>query len=333
MGAFVSPFAGGQLNVAAANFAKSYRNNMLIGDILAPRCPMDRQTFQYVVHDRSAMRLDAQTLRAPGAAPQNVRSGFSLANYFCKSHALAAEVPFETEQFGLGFGFSEIQKATQNVMDKLLLDREVYLANLVLNPANTPNTLALAGSAMWDVYTGGVTGASQPVAAVEAAKALVRQSGVQANLLILSDATFVALQNHPVIVDRFKYTVAGAVTLDDLSTVFGIKVVVASAFQVDKNNVGSWVWGQSAILAYVQDVTSQQDISALKTFVWTAASQTVDGYGVITEPKYPLSSKATIVSTDWYWDIRVTAPETLYTFSNTCAAPAIAAIPAPVSGY
>jgi hypothetical protein len=333
MGAFAGPFTGGQLNVAAANFAKMYRNNMLIGDMLAPRCPMDRQTFQYVVHDRSAMRLDAQTLRAPGDAPQAVRSSFSTASYFCKSHALAAKIPFETEQYGLGFGFSEIAKATQNVMDKLLLDREVYLANLLLNPTNTPNTLALAGAAMWDQYGGGINGTSQPIQNVEAAKAVVRQSGVLANVLIISDPTFVALQNHPVIIDRFKYTVKGAITLDDLSTVFGINTVVASAFQVDKNNVGSFVWGQSAILAYVQDVSSQNDLSALKTFVWTAASQTVDGYGVLVEPQYPLSSKTTLVSTDWYWDVRITAPETLYTFTNTVAAPAIVAIPAPVANY
>lgn len=331
MGAFATPLAVGGLNVAASNYAKAYRNNMLMGDTLAPRVNMDRQTFQYVVHDRSAMRLDSSGLRAPGAAPQQVRSSFSVAPYFCKSHAFQADIPYETEQTGLGYGFSEIIKAVGNVQSKLLLEREVYLANLVTNLANVPNGQALAGANMWDSYlTGGV---SQPVENVEAAKAIVRQSGVQANLLILSDPTYVALQDNPTIIERFKYTTKGAITLDDLSTVFGIKTVVASAVSLDKNNVVSWVWGESAVLACVQDVSDQQDISALKTFVWTAAPDTVDGYGVITEPKHPLSSKSTLVSSDWYWDVRITAPETLYTFTNTCAAPVMVAVPAPVANY
>ncbi len=331
MGGFASPLAVGGLNVAASNIAKAYVNNSLMGDLLAPRVPMDRQTFQYVVHDRSAMRLDAAGLRAPGAAPQNIRSSFSVLPYFCKSHAFQADIPYEVEQTGQGFGFSEILKATTNIQQKLMLEREVYLANLVTNLANVPNGLALAGANMWDSYLTG--GTSQPVENVEAAKALVRQSGVQANLLILSDPTFVALQNNPTIIDRFKYTTRGAITLDDLSTVFGIKTVVASAVSVDKNNVVSWVWGQTAVLAYVQPVSNQQDLSALKTFVWTGAPDTVDGYGVITEPKYPLSSKSTLVSSDWYWDVRITAPETLYTFTNTCAAPVMAAVAAPDANY
>lgn len=331
MGGFASPLAGGILNVAASNLAKQYKNNSLMLDLLAPRVPMDRQTFQYIVHDRSAMRLDAQTLRAPGGEPQTIRSSFSTAPYFCKSHALQAEIPMELEAFSSGFGFSEIAKATDNIMDKLLLDAEVYLAGLVLNPANTPNTLALAGAAMWDSYLTG--GTSQPIENVEAAKAVVRQSGVAANLLIISDATFVALQNNPTVIERFKYTTKGAITLDDLSTVFQIKTVVASAIQVDKNNNVSWVWGQSAVLAYVQPVSSQQDLSALKTFTWTGAPSTVDGYGVLVEPKYPLSTKSTLVSTDWYWDIRITAPETLYTFTNTVQAPVMVTVPAPAASY
>lgn len=238
MGAFAAPFGGGTLNVAAANIAKQYKNNSLMGDLLAPRCPMDRQMFQYVVHDRSGMRLDGSDLRAPGNVPTEIRSSFSTANYNCVAHARMAKVPFETEQYGLGFNFSQIAKATQNIQDKLLLGREVYLASLVTNPANVPNTLALAGASMWDSYLTG--GTSEPVEAIEAAKAIVRQSGVVANLLILSDPTFVALKSNPIIIEYFKYTKSGAITLDDLSNVFGIKTVVASAVSVDKNDNVSW---------------------------------------------------------------------------------------------
>ena len=98
------------------------------------------------------------------------------------------------------------------------------------------------------------------------------------------------------------------VDIDKLSSVLGIKCVRASAVVVDKNDNVSFAWGQTATLAYVQEVSDQQDISSCKTFVWSGAPETVDGYGVIVEPKYPLATKTTIVSSDWYWDVQVTAP-------------------------
>lgn len=328
MGGFAAPFGGGSLNVAAANFAKSYRNNMLIGDMLAPRVSMDRQTFQYVIHDRSGMRIDGSDLRAPGDPARALRSSFSLASYFCKSHARAAEVPFETEQYGLGFGFSQIQKATKNVMDTLLLGREVLLAQTVLSQGTT---LALSGTTMWD------NAASTPIENVTLARGIARQSGVEANLLVLGSPVVDALVNNAEIINRVKYTFPGGIidniNMDQLSAVFGIKCVRAAAVQVDKNDNVSYVWGQTATLAYVQDVASQEDISSVKTFTWSAAPDTVDGYGVIVEPKYPLHTKAQIVSTDWYYDIRITAPETLYTFSNCCAAPTYESLPAFPAAY
>lgn len=324
MGGFAVPFTAG-LNVAAANIAKAYRNNALVGDLLAPRVSMDRQTFQYVIHDRAALRLESSDLRAPGAAPRSVRSAFSTDTYFAKSHALDTEIPFETEQTALGFGFSQTSKATRTLMDKLLLGREALIASTV---AGAGTTVALSGTTMWD------NAASTPYEDITKARSQVRQSGVEANILILGDPVADALLTNVELRDRIKYTLNGGVmNLDQLSAVLGIKCVRASAIQVSATNVVSFVWGQNAVLAYVQEVADQSDLSSVKTFTWSAAPDTVDGYGVIVEPKYPLSSKATIVSTDWYYDIKVTAPETLATFTNCCAAPTYITIAAPAVGY
>jgi hypothetical protein len=322
MGGFAATPQGGVLDVAVSNFAKQYRNNELIGDLLAPRVPMDRETFQYIIHGRDNLRLDGSTLRAPGDSPRKIRSSFSLAPYFCKSHALGAEIPFETEKFAQGYGFSQIAKAAQQVMDKLMLDREVYLAGLA---AGSGTTIALSGTSMWD------NAASTPIEQITAAKSTVLQSGVRPNILILGHPVVDALINNAEIINRVKYTFPGGVidqvNLAQLSAVLGIRCVDAAAVQVDKNDAVSFVWGQNAVLAYAQDASSQYDLSSFKTFVWTAAPETVDGYGVITEPKFPLSSKATLVSTDWYWDIKNTAPETTYTFTNCCAAPTYETLP------
>lgn len=328
MGAFAPSLPVGTLNVALSNYMKGYRNNQFVGDLIAPRVPVPRQSFQYVIFDRSNQRLDREVLRAAGAVPQTDRMNYSTDNYFAKSHALRAKIPFEQEQYALGLGFSEKQAAVGRLQDKLSLSRENFIASLVTTPANVTNTQALAGTSMWDNYTG----VSHPIQVVENAKALIRQSGVDANLFILSDPVIVALQNHPDIIDRFKYTQPGAITLEQLSQVFQIKCVRAAAVQLDKNNVASYVWGTNAVLAYSQDASSMNDLSALKTFDWAAAPGTVGGYGVLEFPDPDLDAKSDIISVDWYWDTKITAQETLYLFSNCCAAPAMGAIAAPIAG-
>ncbi len=326
MGSFAPTLPAGTLNVALANYAKAFRNNALVGDLIAPRVPVGRQSFQYTVFDRSNQRLDRQTLRAPGATPQTDRMSYSEFPYFCKSHALRAEIPYEQEQYALGLGFSEKQAATRRLIDKISLDRENYIASLVTNPANVSNNLGLSGTSMWDTST------SHPIPAVEAAKVLIRQSGAEATHFILSDPVVTALINHPDIIDRFKYTQPGAITLDQLSQVFGITCVRAAAIALDKGNNPSYVWGDNALLVSVQQASSMDDLSGLKTFSWTGAPMTVDGYGVLEFPKPDLDAKTDIVSVDWYWDTRITAQETLYLFTGCVASPTMGAIAVPIVG-
>ena len=330
MGAFVPTLPIGTLNVALSNFIKAFRNNAFVGDLLAPRVPVEQQSFQYIVFDRSNQRLDRQTLRAPGGDPQEDRMSYSALPYFCNSRALRARIPYESEARSELVGFSLKQAAARRLVDKISLDRENYIAGLVTNPANVPNSQTLSGPSMWDSYLSG--GTSHPIQVVDAARAEVRQSGVEANILILSDPVITALKTHPDIIDRFKYTAGGPIDLDQLSAVFGIKCIRAAAVVLDKNNVGSYVWGVSAVLAYSQQASSQMDLSALKTFEWTVGPFTVGGYGVMEYPDPYQDRKADIVSVDWYWDIKITAPETLYLFAGCVSAPAFGAVPAPVVG-
>lgn len=338
MGAFTGLMPAGTLNVALSNFAKEFRNNALVGDILAPRVPVDRQSFQYVVWNRDDQRLPGNTLRAPGARPITTRRSYSTAPYMAQSHALSAKIPHESEAYGIGLGFSTKQKASGQLISQINLDREVAIANLILNTTNFPNGVTLSSTSMWDAYpstpdTG--TDGSHPIKVVNAYKAILRQSGIQDSqmVLLLSDPVVVALQQHPDIINRFKYTNSGGdISMEQLSSVFRVKCVQASATVLDKNNVASWVWGANAVLAFAQSGTSQEDVSCAKSFTWTSAPDTTEGYGVIEFPDPYLDSKADWVSTDWYYDLRVTATETAIPILNAVAAPTMATIAADVEG-
>lgn len=349
MGAFVPTMPVGTLNVALSNFAKEFRNNALVGERFAPRVPVARQSYQYVVWNRDNMRVPGSTLRAPGDAPTSVRRDYSVSPYMCQSHALEGNVPRESEAYGLGLGFSTQKQLVQQLIDVINLDREVAIANLLLNTTNFPNGVTLSGTSMWDAYpstpeTG--TDGSHPIPVVDAYKALLRQAGIQDSqmVLLLSDPVFVALRNHPDIIDRFKFTnPQGAVSLNQLSSVFGVEVIVGSAIQLSKADVASWVWGNNALLAYAQAAPTMDDVSCAKTFVWSGGSDdkgntlpgpanTVDGYGVLQWPDPHQSKKTDWSSVDWYYGLEVTAVETAVPILNAVTAPTMGVIPSDVEG-
>jgi hypothetical protein len=315
------------LNVALSNYARQYTNNDLIADIVAPRVPVDRQSFQYLIFDRSAQRLDRTTLRAPGGKPETIRWSFSTDTYFTKSHALDAALPRETQAYLQGMGFDAKMKSVKTLMEKIQLSREAELKALIADATKFPNSTALSGTSMWD------NAASKPIEVVDGAKAQIRQAGVKPTHLFLSDPVAVALRNHPEIIDRFKYTNgAGVVTDDFLSTLFQLKVVVASAVQLDAQNVASWVWDTLAMVAHIEPTSSQQDLSPVKTFSWTSAPDTTEGYGVLEWPDAHLSKKTDWASVDWYYDMKPTATETIAVFTGCVAAPTMVSIPAAIQG-
>ena len=321
-----------------SNFAKEFTNNALVGDYFAPRVPVAKQSSQYVIWNRDDWRVPGSTLRAPGARPTGTRRSFSVAPYAASSHALEDFIPFESEQYGLGFGFSELKQLTKQLTAQLALDREVRIANLLMSTSNFPNGVSLTTPTQFDNYpaTPETGTGSHPVVFIEQYKSVLRSAGIQdADMVLLfSDPVALVLRNHPDTIDRFKFTNAGGIITNEmLSQLFGVKVIVGSAVSLNQQDVASWVWGNSAFLGYAQQAPTQQDLSCAKTFCWTggtdaegnynpgpmkvppvAAGQPLtsgtDGMGVISWPESHLSEKKTWASLDWYYDLRVTAQET-----------------------
>ncbi len=234
-------------------------------------------------------------------------------------------------------------------MSQLNLDHEVASANLLLNTANFSNGITLSSTSMWDVYpstpeTG--SDGSHPIPVIDSFKALLRQAGIQDSqmALLLSDPVFVKLRNHPDLIDRFKFTnAAGSLSIEQLSSVFGVEVIVASGVQLDKGNNASYIWGNHAFLGYAQAAPTEADVSCAKTFVWAGGqdqngnvlpgpANTVDGYGVIEFPDPFLDSKKDWISADWYYDQRVTAIETGIPILNAVTAPTMGVVPGDIEG-
>jgi hypothetical protein len=342
MGGYAGLAPAGFPNVALSNFAKEFADDEvpLVGDMVCPKVPVDRQSFPYVIWDRQNLQLPGSTLRAPGGRPGTIRRSFSTDTYFARDHSLESFIPFESEAYALGLGFSEKAHLTGDIIGRIRRARENDIATMVLSTTNFPNGVTLSGSSMWDSYittpandtTATVT--SHPINDVETAKETLRQAAVPDNLmvLILSSPVVRVLVNHPDIVERFKYTnTTGIIDLDRLSSVFGVKCVRAGALSASQTMGLSWIWGNNAFLGYSKPNPDRNDVSCAKTFVWAGgkgpgpdgstmeyagAPGTIDGYGVLEWIEPHLSEKKYWQSVHWYYDLKVTAQETGYPLLN-----------------
>lgn len=335
MSAYVSPLTG-HIDAAITSFIKRYRNNQFFSDILAPRVPAAKQSDRYWIWGKENLNLNQQTLREPGGTPQKITRSLSNVPFFCSSHALMAEIPDE-DTYNTDPVIGDLrQAAAKDLMDKILLDKEVQTANLMRATANlaSSNYVTLSGGSQWDAYmpNSGVADASAPGLVVEAGKAQIRTVGVRPGWIMAGDAVATALRHHPAVLDLFKFTnTKGNITDEQLANYFNVdEFYVGSAVVLDKNGSPSFVWGNDLLVGYTaggpdggsqldgdgQPSASPGDLSAAKTFVWTGAPGTIGGMGTIIERKQPQASKADLVSNEFYYAPVLTAPETLYLIKN-----------------
>jgi hypothetical protein len=327
----VVPPLTGHLDMALSNFAKGYRNADLITDLLFPRLEVIRQTDVYWVFGRESMQLTEQTLRAPGTPAQETRFALSLDRYFCDSHALKSNIADE-ERDAYTAGDLNMD-AVQLNQDKILLDREYRAMVKVTNAANYPsaNTLALSGPGQLDNAN------SDPLGLVSTARKTVALAGaVKINTAVLGFDVAEVLRKHPQLLQRFQYTtVTGALSDQQLATVFNVPNIVVGGAVTNNpvTGINSFVWSNFAWFGYVapnqggpagvqgaEGGTLPKQITFGKSFTWTAAPQTVGGYGVVIARHPDATAKSDMVGVDWYSDEKITAPEVGYLATNALAA-------------
>jgi hypothetical protein len=321
----------GHLDMALSNYAKGFRNADLITDLLFPRLPVSRQSDKYWVFGKENLQLTEQTLRATGTPAQQTKFSLSTGNYFCPSHALESVVADE-ERMAYTVGDLNMD-AVQLNQDKIMLDREFRAMQKVTNTANYAgsNTIALSGAAQWDQAT------STPLAIASIARTVVaQQCSVKINTLVLAFDVAEALRNNAALLARFQYNViTGALSDQQLATVFNVdKVVVGGAVTNNPiTGISSFIWSNFALFCYVtptvgaagvigaEGSVGPKQLSYGKSFTWTGAPQTVDGYGVLVARHPQVSAKSDIVSVDWYSTEELTAPEAGYLVTNVLAVP------------
>lgn len=290
------------------NISIGYKNEAYISDQVFPAVPVNKQSDRYYVYGMERFRQH-DDLRAPGSEANEIGWDLSLDTYYTEGHALRHAIADEEKQ-NADDEFDLEAEATELVTEGILLNKEVDAANKVLDPDNYHTDLkvtAWGGSGQpkkWSDFSG-----SDPIGDIAKAKqAMHGLSGIRPNTLIISETVLNVLLLHPAIKEIIKYVQPGLITVDLLRTVFGVdRILVGSALKSTVTNPGqavpgqrdelNYIWGNSAVLAYITPRPARKSVSMGYTFMWNK-----DGQGAVQVRKwYEVARRATVIEAErWY---------------------------------
>lgn len=235
-----------------SNVALGYRHPQHVGLFLFPVVPVAQTGGQIIEFDKSSFRL-YNTGRAPGTKAKRAEFGHLGKKYALENHALDAVVPRERSRDAAQVpGINLASRAVNLVLrnSSLVLENQIATKARNLSNYDSNHQLTLAGTDQWSDYAN-----SNPFTDNEDAKEAIRSSiGMYPNIIEMSAAVFKVLKNHPLVLEKTKYTSRDSITAEILAGLFDVDRVVigkAIAFADDDSSID--IWGKDVIWAYVPD--------------------------------------------------------------------------------
>ena len=238
------------VDAVLSNVSVAFKSDNYLAETIMPVVTVTKQSGKYFKFDKSSLRVN-KTRRAAGSPSNEVEHGMTTASYFTEDHALKEKIPYEVIDQAENAINPEMD-ATEAITEMLLVDKEVSLATSMADTAVITQNTTLSGTSQWSDYTN-----SNPFGDINTAISTVQAAiGRRPNTLIFGQQTFNTLISHPDIVDRIKYTVAGAASEDLIARLFNVeKVLIGSALKntatEGQTDALGFIWGKHAWAAYI----------------------------------------------------------------------------------
>ena len=307
------------VDVPLSNIAvEAFETGDFIGTQLFPVVDVRKQSdMYYTITKNSWLRVPSTTLRAPKTAPGRVEFEVSSNAYYAANYALASENAHEV----IANEDDPIQlraRTTRFLVDGLMRDQEVRIANKITSITNIGSGVVLSGGTLWSNYV-----SSDPVADVTTGHSFIRRNtGLVANTALMDYDTYKTIQRHPVLLDMYKYTQGGLVNDAELMAVFGVqKILVSKSIRnaAVENATASLVniWGNNFLLCHVSpNPTGMRTATFGLAFRWLNPDlPTPWGVRVYNDPDP--GKKVEVVEASYYQDEKIVAPQLCYAITTT----------------
>ncbi len=281
-----------------------------------PSVPVDNQSDKYFLFDSADFRRNHAKPRAPGT--ESAGSGFDLStpNYSCEVYALHKDVADQIRKNSDAV-IDMDRSASEFVMQQLLIQKEVqWVADYFAINIWDTDVVGDTDFTQWD------DASSDPEADIDAGKSQIKvTTGLNANTLVVSHDTHLALKRHPLVADRFKHTSADSITTAMLARYFEVdRYMIASASQTTSaegaaSETNAFIAGKNSLLCYVAPSPGIMIPSAGYTFTWRDFSGASGGARTSKFRMDHLASDR--IEGEFAYDHKVVLSQAGYFFSNS----------------
>ena len=283
----MTPAGARIIDPVLTTIAQGYQNSEMIASALFPQVPVPLRGGNIITFGKEDFMLYGSQ-RAPGENTKRVQFGYSGSAYALIDYSLEGQVPIEVLQEGQnGPGIDHAAMAVRKVSSIMALRLEKQAADIARTAASyaAANKVTLAGTSQWSDFTG----TSQPIQNIETAKEAVRAAtGKRPNTVVMGAAVMAKLRQHPIVVDRMKYTGRDVATAEILAALFGVqRVLVGDAIYASDAGVFADVWGKDVVVAYTE-LASLADMGA-PSYGYT---YNLSGYPLAEEAYYDRNAKS-----------------------------------------
>lgn len=259
------------VNPQLTAIALSYRNTELIADMVFPRVP-SHDEFRYTKFTQSEGFTVPDVKIGRKSEANEVEFGGTEVTDACIDYGLRDAVPVADIRKAEGTKFDPMGNASMGLSRLVDLAREIRCATLAFTAGNyaTANKATLSGTGQWSDYTN-----SNPISAIlSAMDAMI----MRPNKIVMGQAVWTIVRQHPKVVEAVKATGAGGVTATGVVMRQGLadvlevqEILVGTGFQntAAKGLAATYarVWGKHCALLYTEPVAGTQNAT---TFGFTA---------------------------------------------------------------
>ena len=297
-----------------SQMAMGYRPEGFIADMLFPVVNVGKQSDLYVEFSRADRLRRQNTLRAPGSPARKVEQEVGSATYYCNNYALKASVTLEDrENADPIFLDTLINGRAQFVMDHMLLDWEVRLANQVNSGSNVGSYTATASA-----WTGS---GADPLEDINTVIDNVHfATGVRPNRMVLGLKAYNALRRNSTVRNLIFGTNNGGgyPNTQQISGLFNVEqILVGGAFQNTgqeklAESLGA-IWGDNMLVYYAPNAPTIERPSFGYSMRWNRP-----GLPNMTVERHPYDSrnKAEELEIGYYQDEKITGASYGFLLTN-----------------
>lgn len=258
-------------DIPLSTIATYYKNDEgnYIADRVLPVVPVDKQSDKYYKWTKDFTLRNKVELRTPGDTYPEMGLELSTDSYFCDIFHLAFAIPDE-DRLNQDPAVQLEETGAETLADQFMLNREIKIAADVFATGKwATDKTGGTDFTKWDDY-----GVSDPFKDINAGRETVeKNTGRMLNTMVISREGFHTLREHPLFVDKFKYTSAGMLSEEQVRSVLDIQNLligkaVRNTAAEGATFSGGYIWGKNALLLYVPPAPGIRVPAAGYTFVW-----------------------------------------------------------------